>query len=91
MTILKSDRFQKEYKEFQEKINKINDTKAKAEVTFLLNQLVAEVRAIDAGHAEMFNGSKLPSTLSDHRSGLTSIRKKLISKLSECEHAGLMS
>jgi len=91
MTILKSDRFQKEYKEFQEKINKINDTKAKAEVRLLLNQLVAEVNAIDAGHAEMFGGSKLPSNLSDNRTGLTSIRKQIVSKLAECKNAGFVS
>ena len=91
MTLLKSDRFQKEYKEFQDKVNKITNDKAKSEVTALLNQLVAEVKAIDIGHTEMFSGAKLASNVSDHRSGLSSVRKKLIAKLTECENAGLMS
>lgn len=91
ISLFNSERFQKEYKEFQEKVGKINDPKIKTDASALLSQLVAEVKAIDNGHQEMFTGSKLPSNLSDHRLGLTSIRKKLIAKLTECENAGLLS
>jgi hypothetical protein len=86
MQLSKSERFIKEYEEFKEKIAKVSDPKKQAELTALLNQMLAEVRAIDSKHSEISMMGRLPGAVNDLRENLTSIRKNLVNRLQGYEN-----
>jgi len=91
MLLENSERFQKEYKEFSEKISKINNEKVQTETKELLNRLLAEVRDIDRKHMDMLMArSNLPMAVKESKDVLTNLRKKIQSKLQDCEKAGLL-
>lgn len=86
-----NEKFQKEYKEFSEKISTITDEKVKTDLTQLLQKMIAEARSLDRQHEELFRGSRLATdAVSNHRSSLTSIRQQLVKKIESCESAGLI-
>jgi cell fate regulator YaaT (PSP1 superfamily) len=86
LELIKSQRFQTEYQGYQTKIEKITDNNVKNQTTILLKTLVNEVRKLDNQHQEMFSGNQIPMGLSDVRSGIVSIRKKLDTLLKDWEH-----
>jgi hypothetical protein len=91
MLLEKSDRFQKEYKEIFNKISKISDERVKKETKDLLNQLTFAVKEIDRKHMDMvMTGGKLPVGASDTKDSLINLRKKIFSRLQDCERAGLI-
>jgi hypothetical protein len=77
MELIKSQRFQKEYQDYQHKIEKIENLEIKAQATLLLKKLVNEVKNLDNQHQDMFAGNKVPTGLSDVRTDIISTRKKL--------------
>ena len=77
LELIKSQRFQAEYQEYCAKIEQITSSDIKNQATILLKTLVNEVRKLDNQHQEMFSGNQVPMGLSDARSGIVSIRKKL--------------
>jgi hypothetical protein len=77
LELIKSSRFQAEYQEYCAKIEQITSSDTKNQATILLKTLVNEVRKLDNQHQEMFSGNQVPMGLSDARSGIVSIRKKL--------------
>ena len=77
ISLLNSERFQKEYKEFQEKISKIKNPTVKENATVLLKKLVAEIKSLDAKHQEMFAGNQPSTALGESRSKVTDVRKHL--------------
>jgi hypothetical protein len=77
LELIKSERFQKEYQDYYAKIEQITSSETKNQATILLKTLVNEVRKLDNQHQEMFAGNRVPMGLSDARSGIVSIRKKL--------------
>lgn len=81
LSLVKSQQFQKEYNDFKQKIDSVQDETVKKEATELLRQLVAEVRAIDRQHEEMISSIKLSNNINDHKSNLLAIRKKISSLL----------
>lgn len=85
MQLSKSPRFLQEYENFKNKIEKVSSPDKKKELIDLLNQLVNEVRALDNKHNEVAQFSKLPSSVSDIRENLQSIRKTLSSRLSSVD------
>lgn len=86
-----NERFQKEYKDFSEKISMISDEKIKSDLDQLLQKMLAEARSLDRQHEELLRGSKLASdVVSNHRSSLTAIRQQLVKKIESCEGAGLI-
>jgi hypothetical protein len=86
-----NERFQKEYKDFSEKISMISDEKVKSDLDQLLQKMLAEARSLDRQHEELLRGSKLASdVVSNHRSSLTAIRQQLVKKIESCESAGLI-
>jgi predicted nuclease with TOPRIM domain len=85
MQLANSERFKNEYNSFKEKINAIQNETAKKQLNGLLNQLVAEVRAIDRQHEDLSMSFKLSNNTTDHRSNLTDIRKKIIAMLENCK------
>jgi hypothetical protein len=77
LELIKSSRFQEEYKTYRTKIDTITDTNIRSQAETLLNNLVNEVRKIDKQHQEMFSGNQVPMALGDVRTGVISLRKKL--------------
>lgn len=83
LTILKSERFQKEYTEFSSQIENITNESVKAELKGLLTQLVNEVRAIDAQAQEFMLGQKPVQASAETRNSISEIRMKITRKLSD--------
>jgi predicted nuclease with TOPRIM domain len=83
MLLEKSERFTKEYRDFSDRISKIDNEKVKKELVELLNRLLAEVRSIDRQHEDIIAGIKLPSRVNDHRDSVVDIRKKIIKRLED--------
>jgi hypothetical protein len=77
LSLLQSERFQQEYKQYQDKIDKITDLPTHNQATTLLKSLAAEVKKLDSQHQDMFAGNQIPMGLSDVRSNIVSIRKKI--------------
>jgi|AntAceMinimDraft_12_1070368.scaffolds.fasta_scaffold03378_9 uncharacterized coiled-coil protein SlyX len=77
LEILKSERFQEEYKMYQASIDAIANSDIRAQAEILLKSLVNEVRKLDNQHQEMFSGNQIPMALGDSRLGITQLRKKL--------------
>lgn len=87
LTILKSERFQKEYKEFSEQIEAITNDGFKSEMTALLGKLVNEVRTIDAQAQEFMLGQKPVQSAVETRTAVSEIRSRIIRKLSDYKEA----
>ena len=87
LTILKSERFQKEYKEFSEQIAAITNDVFKSEMTALLGKLVNVVRAIDAQAQEFMLGQKPAQSAVETRTAVSEIRSRIIQKLSDYKEA----
>jgi hypothetical protein len=85
LELIKSQRFQKEYQEYHAKIEQITSSDTKNQASTLLKTLVNEVRKLDNQHQEMFAGNQVPMGLSDARSGIVGIRKKLDTLLKDWE------
>jgi hypothetical protein len=85
LTILKSERFQKEYKEFSEKIAAVNIDSVKSDLTVLLGQLVNEVKVLDNNLQDTVGGQKPSHVLDEARSKITEIRRQIDKKLSDYE------
>jgi hypothetical protein len=77
LELIKSERFQKEYMIYQERISKISNDHIKEKAEMLLKKLVAEVRTIDSQHIEMFTSNRSSSELSESRSKISEARKQL--------------
>ena len=79
--IERSDRFQAEYKMFQDRINAVEDENYRAELAGLLKDLLLSVRALDDQHIEITANQRFPVMINDLRDKVTDIRKTLTKKL----------
>ena len=77
LSLLQSERFQQEYKQYQNKIEKISDLPTRNQAITLLKSLAAEVKKLDSQHQDMFAGNQIPMGLGDVRNNIISIRKKI--------------
>jgi hypothetical protein len=77
LSLLQSDQFQQEYKQYQEKISKISDIKTKQHAEGLIKKLIAEIKAIDNQHRDMFANKQSNTRLTESRSTIADIRKQL--------------
>jgi hypothetical protein len=77
LSLLQSERFQQEYKQYQDKIEKITDLPTRNQAITLLKSLATEVKKLDSQHQDMFAGNQIPMGLGDVRSNIISIRKKI--------------
>jgi hypothetical protein len=73
--------FKEDYKRYQQQILEIADERLKVELTDLLLMLSREVSAIDMHHETLLINGRMPVSLTDSRSSLASIKKKLDAKL----------
>lgn len=87
LTLLKSEKFQTEYKKFQEKISSVTNESIKKELDELLRKLVAEVQNIDRQHSEVSATKQLSISATDSRNSIAEIRRTLDRKLSDWEEA----
>jgi predicted nuclease with TOPRIM domain len=87
LELIKSQRFQEEYKSYRSRIDKITNTDTRARLDALLGTLVNEVRKLDNQHQEMFSGNKVPSSLSDSRYSILTVRKKIDTILKDWERS----
>jgi molecular chaperone GrpE (heat shock protein) len=85
LELIKSQRFQIEYQGYKDRVEKITDDNVKNQASGLLKTLLNEVKKLDSQHQEMFSGNQIPMGLSDVRSGIVGIRKKLDTLLKDCE------
>jgi hypothetical protein len=81
LTLLKSEKFQKEYKDFQDKISTVTNENIKKELEGLLSKLVNEVKSLDLQHQELSTTKQFPITASDARSNIIEIRKQIDRRL----------
>jgi hypothetical protein len=77
LSLIKSEKFQKEYRMYLEKISRISNEQTQEKANLLLKKLIAEVNAIDSQHMEMFAGNRPSTELSEGRSKITEARKQL--------------
>jgi predicted nuclease with TOPRIM domain len=83
LSLLKNERFQAEYREWKNKINRIDNDNLKIELQELLNKLVNEIKRLDNQHQELFTSHHLPVGVDETKSNITDIRKKILKKLKE--------
>lgn len=83
MELIKNPRFVSEYKEFKDKIDRVENEKIKNDLTDLLKKLVAQVKELDFRHKELTSISKNPQDLSESKNNLLKIRKELHRKLED--------
>jgi CCR4-NOT transcriptional regulation complex NOT5 subunit len=82
LTLLKSERFQKEYKEFFDKINTIEDKDLKKQLSRLLGDLVNEVKKLDSRHLDISSSVARPD-VGDAKMTILELRKTLVRRLEE--------
>ena len=85
LELIKSGRFQEEYRNYHTRIEKITNLDTKNQATGFLKTLVNEVKKLDGQHQEMFSGNRVPMGLGDVRSNIIGIRKKLDTLLRDWE------
>jgi hypothetical protein len=90
MQLSKSNKFQQEYTHFFNKINKITDKAQQGELIGLLNSLVAEIHIVDQRHQELIGNPKIAADINDKRNSILALRKKITTRLTDCERAGLI-
>lgn len=77
LTIYKSKVFQEDYQKYQSKIEEVSNEIVKTKLNELLNNLVAEVRKIDALHQDVFARRSLADATNDSKLKVIKIRKDL--------------
>lgn len=87
LSILKSTRFQTEYKTFQEKINSISNENLKNELNDLLGKLYNAVRNIDLQHQDMYARTQINMAIPDTKLEISEIRQTLDRKIRDWEQA----
>ncbi len=87
LSIIKSTRFQTEYKTFQEKINAISNEKLKNELTDLLGKLYNAVRNLDLQHQDMYARTQINMAIPDTKLEVSELRQTIDRKLKDWEQA----
>jgi dynactin complex subunit len=87
LSILKSTRFQTEYKTFQEKINSISNENLKNELNELLGKLYNAVKNIDLQHQDMYARTQINMAIPDTKLEVSEIRLTIDRKLKDWEQA----
>ncbi len=81
LSLLKNERFLAEYNEWKNKIDDLDNPSLKTELQELLNKLVFEIKKLDNQHQELFSSHHLPTGVSETKSNIVDIRKKILKKL----------
>ena len=81
LNLEKSENFQKEYNEFNEKISAVSNESVKLELQGMLQNLLKAVKYLDQQHQDLSLNNRLPTGAVDSRQNIVLIRKNLINKL----------
>lgn len=73
----KSEKFQKEYTSYQNKIEEISNDRVRTDLKVLVQTLLKQVRAIDKQHLDLMTKNARPEDISDSRSNVTETRRKI--------------
>jgi hypothetical protein len=85
MQLLKNERFIKEYTNFKERIDKIDNETIKKDLAGLLSKLHSEVQTIDRQHHDLFLGGKSVLRIDENHNNISVLRKKISQKLIDFE------
>jgi hypothetical protein len=83
MQILKSEKFQKEYNEFNSIIKNITNEEVKKDLENDLSLLVKSIKFIDQLHSELGFRKTFPGEIEDNRLKIVEIRKRLLRRIKE--------
>ena len=86
-TIQSSERFKKEYLDFQERISKVADGVLQQDLTTKLTTLKELVMDLDRQHETLFVSNKLGGDVKETRDEIVSVRKQISESLSNWERA----
>ena len=86
-TIQSSERFKKEYLDFQERISKVTDGILQQDLTTKLTTLKELVMYLDRQHETLFVSNKLGSDVKETRDEIVSVRKQISESLANWERA----
>ena len=86
-TIQSSERFKKEYLDFQERISKVADGVLQQDLTTKLTTLKELVMYLDRQHETLFVSNKLGSDVKETRDEIVSVRKQISESLANWERA----
>ena len=86
LSLLNSEKFQTEYKNYKQQIDSITDVSIKNQLENFLAKLVSQVKALDEDHTEMLL-SKRARLGDDNRDKITELRKILNRKLRDWTEA----
>lgn len=81
MKLRDNPKFKEDYERYQKEILSIENDTIRLELTDLLLSFSREVSAIDMHHDTLLLNGRMPSAISESRSNLASIKKKLDSRL----------
>ena len=77
LSLLKSERFQNEVKNYKEQIEKVTNPTIKIKLENQLNKLIAQVKHLDSSHEEMIFNKQIRELSGDTRDKITEFRKIL--------------
>jgi flagellar biosynthesis chaperone FliJ len=86
LSLLNSEKFQTEYKNYKQQIDSITDLSIKNQLENFLAKLVSQVKALDENHTEMIL-SKRARLGDDNKDKITELRKILNRKLRDWAEA----
>jgi len=86
-TIQSSERFKKEYTDFQDRISKISDENLQQDLITKLSELKEMVIYLDRQHETLYVSNKLGGDVKETREDIIAIRKYLTETLSNWERA----
>lgn len=86
-TIQSSERFKKEYLNFQERISNVADGILKQDLITKLTTLKELVMYLDRQHETLFVSNKLGNDIKETRDEIVSVRKQISESLSNWERA----
>lgn len=86
LSLKKSTVFQRDYKNWRERINQITDNEQlHKELTRYLNELVGHITFLDNQHIELVNNNRLSAQSTEAKSKIAEIRKTLDKRLQDYE------
>lgn len=91
LSLLKSERFQTEYKELNARIGIINDADVKNRASKLLEDLVKKVKEFDMAHMDMIATRQNLTDMNTERDKVMVVRRQLVKLLDDWQKTTLKS
>lgn len=85
LSIEKSEVFQHELKEWNDRLSIINNDTIKKEITTLINSLVKQVRLLDSCHSDLGVVNRISSNSMEFKKSINELRISINKKIQEAE------